>query len=192
MNSLKDISLKPNCIISIDEIPNRTICFLPDKNNKLRKVPSFYDKDNITGEVDINLSTKSFDHNGIKIELIGIINKKSDSIKFITLTEELSSPGTLTNQVNKYKYAFKNVQLKYESFEFNVKYILRVIIDTNVESLTWESEFGVICPDENEFLKENNESYEIDIKIYKNMPFSCIPRIEGNYPDISFDQNGKK
>ena len=135
------------------------------------KLPAFYDKESVTGEVNITLTSKTFDHNGIKIILLGMIESISDSknsSQFITLTKELCPPGTLSNQINTFKFAFNNVELSYESYrgiEFNVKYLLRVIIGTTLRSLTWEREFGVVCPHTKDVLKDNNEPIRMDVGI---------------------------
>ena len=171
MNFFKTFFSKPNCEISIDEVPKRRCCYLRDEDYNRIKLTAFYDKDNITGEVNITLTSRSFDHNGIKIMLLGIIESTSDSkntSQFITLTKELSPPGTLSNQINTFKFAFNNVELSYESYrgiEFNVKYILRVVIGSTLRSLTWEREFGVVRPYTKDVLKENNEPIKMDVGI---------------------------
>ena len=171
MNFFKTFFSKPNCEISIDEVPKRRCCYLRDEDYNRIKLPAFYDKENISGEVNITLTSKTFDHNGIKIMLLGIIESTSESkntSQFITLTKELSPPGTLSNQINTFKYSFNNVELSYESYrgiEFNVKYFLRVIIATTLRSLTWEREFGVICPVTKDVLKNNNEPIRMDVGI---------------------------
>ena len=171
MNIFKSLFSKPNCEISIDEVPKRRCCYLRDEDYNRIKLPAFYDKENITGEVHITLTSRTFDHNGIKIILVGMIESTTESknsSQFITLSKELSPPGTLSNQVNSFKYSFNNVELTYESYrgiEFNVRYILRVIIATTLRSLTWEREFGVVKPMTKEVLKNNNEPIRMDVGI---------------------------
>ena len=143
MNFFKTFFSKPNCEITIDEVPKRRCCYLRDEDYNRIKLPAFYDKENITGEVNITLTSKS-------------------------LTKELCPPGTLSNQINTFKYSFNNVELSYESYrgiEFNVKYILRVVIGTTLRSLTWEREFGVVRPMTKDVLKENNEPIKMDVGI---------------------------
>jgi vacuolar protein sorting-associated protein 26 len=171
MNIFKSLFSKPNCDISIDEVPKRRCCYLRDEDYNRIKLPAFYDKENITGEVHITLTSRTFDHNGIKIILVGMIESTTESknsSQFITLSKELSPPGTLSNQVNSFKYSFNNVELTYESYrgiEFNVRYILRVIIATTLRSLTKEREFGVVKPMTKEVLKNNNEPIRMDVGI---------------------------
>ena len=171
MNFFKSIFSKPNCEIGIDEVPKRRCCYLRDEDYNRIKLPAFYDKETITGEVNITLSSGTFDHNGIKIILLGIIESTTESkntSQFITLQKELCPPCRLSNQINTFKYSFNNVELSYESYrgiEFNVRYILRVIIATTLRSLTWEREFGVVRPMTKDILKENNEPIRMDVGI---------------------------
>ena len=96
----------------------------------------------MTGEIVISLTSKKFDHSGIKIELFGLIEcSEGAPSQFISLSKEISPPSTLTNQVNKFKFSFANVEKQFETFHGNdsrVKYILRAIIKTTLRTLTWE------------------------------------------------------
>ena len=103
--------------------------------------------------------------------LLGIIESTTETSnvsEFISLTKELDPPGTLVNQVNTFKFSFNNVEKSYESYrgvEFNVRYILRVIIKTTLRSLQWEREFGVARPDPKEILTVLNEPIKLDVGI---------------------------
>ena len=123
----------------------------------------------MTGEIVISLTSKKFDHSGIKIELFGIIEcSEGAPSQFISLSKEISPPSTLTNQVNKFKFSFANVEKQFETFHGNdsrVKYILRAIIKTTLRTLTWEREFGVINPISKEVLNENNEPIKMEVGI---------------------------
>lgn len=155
----------------IDEVPGRRCVYLRDEDYQRIKLPAFYDKENVTGEVEISLTSRSFDHNGIKIMLLGIIESTSESSnvsQFITLTKELEPPGTLQNQVNKFKFSFMNVEKSYESYrgvEVNVKYILKVIITTTFRTLSWDREFGVAHPQPKEVLTVLNDPIKLDVGI---------------------------
>ena len=60
--------------ILIDE--KRKKSWYRDKSGEIFKLPTFYDKENVTGKVIIALNnTKKLDHIGIKIEVIGSIGK---------------------------------------------------------------------------------------------------------------------
>ena len=79
MNIFKSFFSKPNCDIGINEVPKRRCCYLRDEDYNRIKLPAFYDKENISGEVNITLTSSTFDHNGIKIILLGIIESTTES-----------------------------------------------------------------------------------------------------------------
>ena len=171
MNFFSSFFSKPSVDILIDEQINRRKLYLRDEDYNRVILPAFYDKEHVTGAVQVNLTSKSFDHNGIKIMLLGLIqsttDKKNES-QFITLTKELCPAGKLVNQSNKFPFAFNNVEKQYESYrgiEFNVRYILRVIISCSLRNLTWEREFGVARPETKEILTTLNDPIRMDVGI---------------------------
>ena len=171
MNFFSSFFSKPSVDILIDEQINRRKLYLRDEDYNRVILPVFYDKEHVTGAVQVNLTSKSFDHNGIKIMLLGLIqsttDKKNES-QFITLTKELCPAGKLVNQNNKFPFAFNNVEKQYESYrgiEFNVRYILRVIISCSLRNLTWEREFGVARPETKEILTTLNDPIKMDVGI---------------------------
>jgi vacuolar protein sorting-associated protein 26 len=168
---IKPFTSKPNVQILLNEYENRRPVYLRDEDYNRIKLPSFYDKENVTGEVSIALTSKTFDHKGIKIILLGIIentNDKKGESQFITLTKELSPAGVLSEPITKLPFVFKNVEKSFESYrgiEVNVKYILRVIILGTIRNLTWEREFGVIKPEKKEVLNIDNDPIKMDVGI---------------------------
>ena len=171
MNFFSSLFSKPNVDINIDEVPKRRSVYLRDEDYNRIILPSFYDKEDVSGDVTISLNNKAFEHKGIKILLLGIIegiNNSKKTTNFISLAKDLSPPGTLVNQVNTFKFIFKNVEKQYESYrgvEFNVKYILRVIINSTIRNLTYEREFGVVCPEKKEVLNVLNDPIKMDVGI---------------------------
>lgn len=171
MHFFTSLFSKPNVTINIDEVPKRRAVYLRDEDYNRIKLPAFYDKENVSGEVVISLTNKAFEHKGIKIMLLGLIENTSDSKKnsqFITLTKELSPPGTLVNQINTFKYSFANVEKSFESYrgvEFNVRYILRVTINSTIRNLNYEREFGVSRPEKKEVLTVLNDPIKMDVGI---------------------------
>ena len=171
MNFFSSFFSKPIVDILIDEQINRRKVYLRDEDYNRVILPSFFDKEHVSGAVQINLTSKSFDHNGIKIMLLGLIQSTTDSkneSQFITLTKELSPPGKLINQNNKFPFSFNNVEKQYESYrgiEYNVRYILRVIISCTLRNLTWEREFGVTKPEPKEILTTLNDPIRMDVGI---------------------------
>ena len=90
MNFFSSFFSKPIVDIIIDEQINRRKVYLRDEDYNRVILPSFFDKEHVSGAVQINLTSKSFDHNGIKIMLLGLIQSTTDSkneSQFITLTK---------------------------------------------------------------------------------------------------------
>ncbi len=171
MNFFSSFFSKPSVDILIDEQINRRKLYLRDEDYNRVILPAFYDKEHVSGAVQVNLTSKSFEHNGIKIMLLGLIqsttDKKNES-QFITLSKELCPAGKLINQNNKFPFVFNNVEKQYESYrgiEFNVRYILRVIISCSLRNLTWEREFGVARPETKEILTTLNDPIRMDVGI---------------------------
>ena len=73
----------------------------------------------VSGKVIINLNkARKFEHKGIKLELMGIIQGTKDlkdTLKFISLTQDLETIGMLTTEVNTYPFKFMNVQKQFET-----------------------------------------------------------------------------
>ena len=50
-----------------------------EKNGDIIKLPTYYDRENVSGKIIINLNKiKSLEHKGIKIELMGVIEPVVD------------------------------------------------------------------------------------------------------------------
>ena len=171
MNFFSSLFSKPNVEISLNEIPKRRFVYLRDEFHKRIKLPSFYDKENIEGKIIICINNNSFSHNGIKIQILGLIENKIGQKKnseFISLTKDLSPPSKLINQINTFEYSFSNVEKNYESYRgknFNIKYLIRVIIETKLRALIWEREFGVINPVKKEALEILNDPIDMSVGI---------------------------
>lgn len=135
--------------------------------------PVYYDTDNIKGRVVVHLNKiKNFEHNGIKVEFIGVIenymNKKLTS-KFITLSKDLDPPGVLDNENTQLEFEFNNIEKLYETFRgknIAVRYYLLTTIHSKYKNITKEQEFVVIKPHtkiENE--KENNPPLYLEVGV---------------------------
>ena len=131
-----------------------------------------YDQEEVSGKIIINIgSAKTFEHKGIKLELLGLIENlkdKKDSLKFISLTNELESIGMLNKEVTTYPFKFSNVQKLYETYRGNtrnVKYLLKLSIETKFRSLNWEQEFAVINPRPASILDSDNQQIRLEVGI---------------------------
>ena len=171
MNFFSSLFIKPNIEILINEIPQRRNVYLRDENHKKIKLPSFYNKENIEGKIIIFTNRTNIFHNGIKIEIIGIIENKmslNKNIIFILLSKEISPPSKLINEINSFQYSFNNVEKNYETYRginYNVKYLIRVTLLNKFNSLLFEREFGVVKPSKKEALEILNDPIELNVGI---------------------------
>lgn len=120
----------------------------------------------------INLgSTKSFEHKGIKLELIGLIESPLDkkiSSRFIGLGFDIEPLGILSKEVNTYEFKYASVEKQFETYygkTMNVKYILRLTIETKFKSLTYDQEFAVQNPMNPDILKNDNNPIKLEVGI---------------------------
>ena len=180
MNFFSSFFTKPNIEILVNEIPKRRNVYLRDENHKRIKLPSFYDRENIEGKIIIFANRSNISHNGIKIEILGIIENKispGKNITFILLSKELSPPGKLINEINSFEYSFNNVEKNYETYRginFNIKYIIRATIQNTFNSLIFEREFGVIKPNKKEALELLNDPIEMNVGIEEKLHITFI------------------
>ncbi|KAK0560868.1 Vacuolar protein sorting-associated protein 26 [Tilletia horrida] len=91
---------------------------------------------------------KKIQHEGIKVEFIGSIEMfydRGNHYEFLSLTQELASPGEL-RQAATYEFDFKNVEKQFESYNgINVKlrYFVRVLISRRLADVIKEREVWV-------------------------------------------------
>ena len=170
MNFFSSLFSKPNVEIILNEIPKRRCVYLRDENHNRIKLPSFYDRENIEGKIILSINNNSFSHNGIKVQIVGLIENKLDNknYEFISLSKDICPASKLINQINTFEYSFNNVEKAYESYRginLNIKYLIRVIIEAKIRSLIWEREFGVVNPVKNEALEILNDPIEMSVGI---------------------------
>ena len=163
---------KPKVEIIIDEVAKRKRQRILELNGDINRLPTLQDMENVTGKVIISLTGgKRIEHKGIKIELLGIIQgtrDAKDTLKFISLTQDLESPGMLMNDVNTYNFSFQHVQKAYETYRGlakGVKYLLRLTIDTTLKTLTYDQEFAVINPVDRSALTVENKPIKLEVGI---------------------------
>ena len=153
-------------------MPGRKKTTIKEKNGEPIKLPTFYDRENVTGKVIINLNkTKKLEHHGIKIELLGLIEHcqdKKNVSRFITLAKDLEPPGTLSTEITNFNFSFTNVEKQYESYRGNnmlVRYLLRVTLSTKMRTFTFDQELAVINPQSESVLAETNEPIKLEVGI---------------------------
>ena len=104
------------------------------------------------------------------MELIGLIDNYLDSnnsVRFLTLSKDISKNSSLTKNVTKYNFNFPKVKLPYESYKgdsIGVKYFIKVTLKT-MRTITYEEEFAVINPNDESILKKNDETISMNVGI---------------------------
>ncbi|KAI9635480.1 Membrane coat complex Retromer, subunit VPS26 [Dioszegia hungarica] len=135
------------------------------KGEKDQKVmcPVFYDGESVVGQVNIRVKDgKKFQHDGIRIELIGSIElfyDRGNHYEFVSLSQELAAAAEM-RQAQTFDFTFKNVEKQYESYAgINVKlrYYLRVTLARRMGEVIKERELWVhsyrMPPDSNTSIK---------------------------------------
>ena len=122
-------------------------------NNKNIEFPVYFLNDKISGEILIELNQNKFlEHKGIKINLIGIIQKENEILnKFYDEYLNLISNEKINNEITKINFNFslkKNIE--YESFYgtfIKIKYFLLVTIFLeNNKNLSNKKEIVILKP----------------------------------------------
>ncbi|KAL1408406.1 Vacuolar protein sorting-associated protein 26B [Vanrija pseudolonga] len=135
------------------------------KGEKDRKelCPVYYDGESVDGQVVVRVKDgKKFQHDGIRIELVGSIElfyDRGNHYEFVSLSQELAGPGEM-RQAQTFDFLFKNVEKQYESYSgINVKlrYFIRVTLMRRIGEVTKDREFWVhsyrMPPDSNTSIK---------------------------------------
>ena len=169
---LSGIFTKPTIDIILNEIEGRKKATIYEINGTITRLPLFYDKEDISGKIIIKLPQgKTFEHKGIKLELMGIIKSLSDPndiLKFISLNSELESIGILSKEVNTYDFKFSSVQKQFETYRGKLKniiYLLKITIDTSFRTLSYEQEFAVYNPEPISVLNENDNPIKLEVGV---------------------------
>jgi vacuolar protein sorting-associated protein 26 len=133
-------------------------------------IPVYHDTDNIQGHIVIFLNkNKNYEHNGIKVELIGVIENhrdKKQTSKFITITKDLIPPGTIDNEKTTADFEFSKFEKLYESYKgtnAGVRYYISAIISTKYKNIVEDKEFLIYKPIEVKDL--NNEEVNLPIQM---------------------------
>jgi len=166
-----NIFKKPECRIIFRERKHHHRHKLKDKNNIVKKYPTFFPDEDITGRIEITRPSAYFDYTSITVELIGLIENFIDpknSINFLLLSNDLSKNGNLSKELNIFNFDFKKVKLQYESYKgdlIELKYLIRVTINKTMRSFSYEEEFAVIKSYDKEILKKNDEPISMNVGI---------------------------
>ncbi|KAK1933414.1 vacuolar protein sorting-associated protein 26 family protein [Babesia divergens] len=119
--------------VELDTDPSRPFVFV-DPQQKADRCPVFSDGEEIGGTAFISLKPgKHFDHQGIKVELIGqseMLSNKSGTYNFFTMSREIEASGVV-NESKQYKWKFPLVGIENESYSgVNIRlyYFVRITI----------------------------------------------------------------
>lgn len=152
LTSLLGLGASADIEIELDGNDTRKMTTIKDKNDNLSRAFIYHDKESVTGKVAIYLkNNKSIDHQGIRVDLIGIIENfydKTQNLQFLTLSRELEPPGTLPDNAT-YDFAFNNVEMEYESYcgiSVRLRYFIQVTINRSYSKIKEEEEFVVFNP----------------------------------------------
>ncbi|RKP05302.1 putative PEP8-vacuolar protein sorting/targeting protein [Thamnocephalis sphaerospora] len=134
--------------VVLDGAEKRKYVEVKTEKDRREKVPLYLDGEPVSGKVAVRIRDgKRLEHNGIKVEFIGLIEMfydRGSRYEFASLTQELAVPGEL-RQTTWFDFEFKNVEKQYESYHgINVKlrYFVRVTVarrmgDTMHETDIW-------------------------------------------------------
>lgn len=108
--------------------------FSKDSETESTKLNVFVDDDKVTGRIEVKLDKKRrLDHNGITVELVGLIETNNDKIlgsTFMSNSTDLELPGSLTEDKT-YPFSFSGFQKPFESYygqTVKLRYVVRVTI----------------------------------------------------------------
>ena len=170
---------KPSCTIKLDEVPGRHRHKLTDRNKVSERYPTFFNGDSISGSFILRLNSSPLKHKGIKVELHGIILKHgtitTTALEFLTDKQDISPPGEIYKEKTNYEFNFGNPDLRHESYKGNytsVKYFIKVIIEANIFNSTYEKEFAVANPYEEEVLYKNDFPLRLRVGVKNTLSLS--------------------
>ena len=162
---------KPECKIILEENPLRHRHKIKDyKKNTGKRYPTFFTNEDINGSIELKLKKPNFEHNGIRAEIHGVIEKyskiNSSITEFTNLGIEILRPGKIESISTTIPFSFKNTKLEYESYKglyAQVIYFIKIIINTNMLNYTYEQEFCAANPIDSVFLMEEDESIKLSV-----------------------------
>ncbi len=169
--------------------------------NKL-ECPTFYSSEPIKGSIQIILNnSQKLNHSGIKIELIGEVdihindNDTENSMsnnnqfnRFLSLTNNISSQGTLNKEINVFNFEFKSIEKPYDSYrgkKFSIKYVLLVTLNIGLSSIKKEKEICIFNCDKNikkinKLFANDNNKIKVEIGV-ENLLHVCFELDRKNF-----------
>jgi len=136
--------------IILDDADTRKMADVKDENGRKERFYLFYDGETVTGKVNVTLHRKTgrLEHQGIKIEFIGLIElyyDRGNHHEFLSLSKELARPGELTQNTS-FDFEFSQVEKPFETYagvNVRLRYFLRVTMGRRLTDLTKELDLAV-------------------------------------------------
>jgi len=136
--------------IILDDADTRKMADVKDENGRKERFYLFYDGESVTGKVNVTLHRKTgrLEHQGIKIEFIGLIElyyDRGNHHEFLSLSKELARPGELTQNTS-FDFEFNQVEKPFETYagvNVRLRYFLRVTMGRRLTDLTKELDLAV-------------------------------------------------
>ncbi|KXZ45685.1 hypothetical protein GPECTOR_51g670 [Gonium pectorale] len=114
--------------------PYKKTASVKAKNGDTEELPLYTNKDDILGDIRVTpLTTKKFEHQGIRIQLIGqieLLSERGQPHDFVSLVRELAPSGDLPAS-RTFPFEFRNVEMQYDSYrgqQVRCRYLLRVTV----------------------------------------------------------------
>ena len=142
----------PSISINLNKNSHKKFKFYNNNFNNFSEFPVYFPNEKISGEILIELNQNKFlEHKGIKINLIGIIQKENEILnKFYDEYLNLLSNEKINNEITKINFDFslkKNIENEsfYGTF-LKIKYILLVTIFLDNKNITNKKEIVILKP----------------------------------------------
>ena len=142
----------PSISINLNKNSHKKFKFYNNNFNNFSEFPVYFPNEKISGEILIELNQNKFlEHKGIKINLIGIIQKENQILnKFYDEYLNLISNEKINNEITKINFDFsikKNIENEsfYGTF-LKIKYFLLVTIFLDNKNLTNKKEIVILKP----------------------------------------------
>ena len=171
MELLSSLLSKPP-VIKVFFENEREKFIMKNSKDELIEYSAYSDTDIIRGKIIIELNkNKNFEHNGIKVELVGLIENYKDkrqNSKFISLTKDLEPSGFLNNEITQLEFEFSGVEKQYETYRglnTGVKYAIITTLSSKYKNIINEAEFVILkhlSPNE---IEKENSPIKMDIGI---------------------------
>ena len=142
MNYLKSFyTSSPSISIKLDKNNHNYFQYI-SKDNIIYSLPTYFDNDKISGEIELNLNNnKSIILDSLTIYLIGILQNQNSKISDIIFQENLQilgheNPQNIISKITKYNFSFKPKNKPYETYMGNstqIKYFINAIANINMD-----------------------------------------------------------